>query len=88
MNSLGNMIRERRIQICMTQEELAEKVGYTHRSALSKIETGANVLPASKIEIFAKALRCKPEALLCCTKKEYEIYRKIEAIRAGEEMGI
>lgn len=56
MADLGNLIKERRIELGMTQDELAEKTGYKTRSSINKIEKGLNDLPRNKIELFAKAL--------------------------------
>lgn len=33
-------IRKRRIELDMSQEELAHRIGYTDRSSIAKIETG------------------------------------------------
>lgn len=49
-------IRRRRVEIGMSQEELAEAVGYTGRSAITRIETGRNKVSLDKIPLFAKAL--------------------------------
>lgn len=39
-NILGKRVRERRCQLNMTQDELAEKMGYKSRTSIAKIETG------------------------------------------------
>lgn len=54
--SLYSAIREQRIKINMSQEELARRTGYTSRSSIAKIEKGEVDLQQSKIELFAKAL--------------------------------
>lgn len=56
MNNIGNSIKNRRIELGMTQDELAEKTGYKTRSSINKIEKGLNDLPRNKIELFARAL--------------------------------
>lgn len=45
----GRIIKARRIELGMTQTELAEKTGYTARSAISKIENGSLDLNQSTI---------------------------------------
>lgn len=40
MNQLYKNIRSRRLQLGMSQEELAQKVGYTDRTSIAKIEAG------------------------------------------------
>ena len=49
-------IKARRIELGMTQQELAEKTGYSSKSAIARIEAGQIKLPLPKIELFAKAL--------------------------------
>lgn len=53
---LYERIRQRRKELNLTQEELAQKLGYKDRSAISRIESGANNLTQSKIYAFANAL--------------------------------
>ena len=56
MSELCKRIKARREELGMTQEELAQKLGYKSRSSISKIEAGINDIPLSKIKAFAKAL--------------------------------
>jgi len=57
-------IRRLRTEKKMSQQELAEKTGYTDRSSIAKIEHGEVDLPQSKIILFAKALRTTPGELM------------------------
>ena len=57
---IGNIIRQRRIELGMTQEELAHKLGYKSKSSINKIEIGVNGISQSKIKDFAAALDCSP----------------------------
>jgi len=56
MNHIGIKIKARREELGMTQEELAEKLGYKSKSTINKIEMGINDITQSKIIAFAKAL--------------------------------
>lgn len=56
MLELYQNIKRIRIEKKMTQEELANKTGYTDRSSIAKIERGDVDLPQSKILLIAKAL--------------------------------
>ena len=56
MSTIGSNIRNRRIELNMTQEELAKKLGYKSKSTINKIELGINDIPQSKIVQFANAL--------------------------------
>lgn len=64
MIQLYKNIKERRIQIGMSQDELAKKTGYTSRSSIAKIEKGEVDLQQSKIELFAKALGVSQSELM------------------------
>ena len=61
---LHENIRRRRLEIGMTQDELAKELGYSGRSSITKIEKGLNDLPQSKILDFAKALCTTPAYLM------------------------
>ena len=64
---LGNRIKQRRELLNMSQEELANKAGYTSvnaRSSINKIEKGKSDIPSSKIEIIAKALGVTPAYIM------------------------
>lgn len=56
MAEIGKRIREKRESIGMTQEELAEKLGYKNKSSIAKIETGTNDIVQSKVIEFANVL--------------------------------
>lgn len=61
---IGEKIKKRREELHMSQQELAEKVGYTSRSTINKIECGANNLRQTKISQIAKALDTTPAYLM------------------------
>lgn len=62
--TLGDKIKFRREELQMSQEELANRLGYKSRSTIAKIESGENDLTQSKIIAFAKALNTTPQWLL------------------------
>lgn len=64
MTKIGENIRRRRIELKMTQEELAVLVGYTSKSTINKIEQGVNDIQQSKIMKFAEALHTSPAVLM------------------------
>ena len=57
-------IRARRIALKMTQQELAQRMGYKSTSTIAKIESGENDIPQAKIAAFAKALDTTPAELM------------------------
>lgn len=72
MNPLYTNIRNRRIELGMSQEELAQKMGYTSRSTIAKIEAGKNDIPQSKIQAFAVALNTTPGRLMGWDSEEFK----------------
>ena len=64
MVNVGQNIAIARKQAGMTQEELAERVGYKTKSAINKIELGVRDLPQKKIASFAQALGVTPGHLM------------------------
>ena len=69
MSTIGERIREARIALGMTQEELALRAGYSGRSAINKIEVGKSV-PGQKYLIeISKALDVSPSWLLGTDEK-------------------
>ena len=61
--TIGDRIKQRRLELNMTQEELAKKAGYKSRSSIQKIESSRD-LPIDKIEISAKSLDISPSYLM------------------------
>lgn len=63
MQVLYSNIKQLRLQNNMTQGELAEKMGYSDRSIIAKIEHGEIDLPMSRVERFAEIFDVTPEVL-------------------------
>ncbi|VGO11859.1 hypothetical protein PDESU_00406 [Pontiella desulfatans] len=60
---LGIAVRERRLELDVSQEQLAEMVS-VHRNYVGKIERGEQNLTIETLVRFAKTFRCKPSELL------------------------
>lgn len=60
----GERIKARREELGMTQMELAEALGYTSKTTIAKIESGANELKQKMIVKIAKALHTTPLYIL------------------------
>lgn len=56
MTHIGIKIKARREQLGMSQDELAEKMGYKSRSTIAKIEKGVNDVYQGNIVKFAEVL--------------------------------
>lgn len=61
---IGTKIKNRRIELGLTQEELAIRLGYTSRSTINKVELGKNDVTQSKVVEYAKALETTPAYLM------------------------
>ena len=66
---IGKRIKELRMKRSLTQEQLAERVGYTSKSSINKIELGKNDVPRKKFAEFAEALGVSEAYLLGYTDK-------------------
>ena len=64
MSKIGENIRRKREELGLSQDELATRVGYRHRTSINKIELGINDLPQNKIVKFAEALQTTPAVLM------------------------
>lgn len=63
-NIVGLRIKSKRIELGMTQKELADKLGYTNKSTIGKIESGINDITQSRLVAFADVLQTTPSYLM------------------------
>lgn len=61
---IGGKIKEKREEMNLSQEQLAEILGYKSKTSIHKVEQGMTDLPQSKIIEFAKALNTSPAYLM------------------------
>lgn len=61
---IGARIKERRLELNMTQEELAAKVGFKGKTSISKIESGAHGVPIDKAKAIADVLDTTPDYIM------------------------
>ena len=54
--TIGDRIAKRRKELGLTQDELAKKMGYKSKAAISKIETNVNDITQSTVVRFAEVL--------------------------------
>ncbi len=86
MEDLYKNIKALRLQRGMSQEELAEKTGYTSRTSIAKIEAGQVNLPADKIVKFANALNVMYSELVGWTYDEQGVPSYARNSRTADEM--
>ena len=85
---IGDKIKRRREELGMSQMELALKVGFTSRSAITKVEKNVNGVTGTKVEQFAKALQTTPSYLMgwdetTDTSEDFTLFPVIGDIAAG-----
>ena len=69
--TIGERIKQRRLELGYTQDELAKKCGYKSRSSINKIEL-SRALPLPKVTLMAKALECSESYLMGWTEEGFE----------------
>ena len=69
---IGDRIRARRLELGLTQDELAKKLDYKSRSTINKIEMNINDIPQTKIIEFANALDTTVQYLMGFEPKSKE----------------
>lgn len=62
--AIGSNIKKRRYELRMSQQELADAMGYKTRSTIAKIESGENDVSRKKLQRFAAVLDTTVEALI------------------------
>ena len=81
--NLGDKIRKRRIELGMTQNELALRSGYTSRSSINKLELGHVDPSISKIYELSEALEMSPAELIFDNVSLYELSdREIDIVNS------
>lgn len=72
MTTIAERIRNRRLELGMSQDELARLMGYKSRSSIYKIEASGQDLPRKKIVKLAEALHTTPEYIMGWEEKPKE----------------
>lgn len=80
MLQLYKNIKNKRIEMGISQEELARRTGYTNRSSIAKIESGKVDLSQTKIMQFAEALDTTPSDLMGWDEEPASIKESMEGI--------
>ena len=80
LHKMGQRIRDLRIKKGLTQDELAQKMGYTSRSTIDKIEKGLVDLPQSKLTKLTSILDTTHFYLLGWTESPEECRNEISIV--------
>lgn len=67
---VGRRIKDRRIELGWTLDELAAKVGYSDKSTLSRVENGKTDMPLKKLDKIAQVLDVTPAYLIGFTEAD------------------
>ena len=70
--TLGDKVKQKREEMGLSQEELAEKMGYKSKTSIHKIEQGITDLPLSKVEELSKVLNVTTSYLMGWESKKQE----------------
>lgn len=62
--NIGEKVKERRLELGWSQDELAKRCGFKNRTSIFDIEKGRVKTPHKRIEALAKALDVSPEYLM------------------------
>lgn len=62
--TVADRIRRRREELKLTQEELAARLGYASKSAVSRTENAGDNVGQKRIKMFAEALNTSPAELI------------------------
>lgn len=84
--SIGTNIRKRRFELGLTQQELANAMGYTSKSTIAKIEAEENGVSSKKLPFFADALNTTVEALITGVSSPTSVSSEISS--SGERKNI
>ena len=68
--TIGERIKQRRIELGLTQTELAHRMGLTSKTTICKAETTDFNPTTDRVREFAKALECSPAYLMGWESRE------------------
>lgn len=83
---LGKKIKQRREELGLSQENLAQKLGYKSRSTVNKIELGINDIPLSKLKDFADALKVEEYFFISKKDTQIEEIKKILSLISADKL--
>lgn len=67
---VGDKLKKRRLELGLTQEDLANKLGYKSKTAITRIEKNINDVSQAKLIKLAKALEVSPSYFVEDINKE------------------
>ena len=80
---VGERIKEARISLGLSQEDLARRMGFKSKSTICKIERGEDNLTTTAVKKYADALRVSPSFLMGWVDNKDATFEALE--REGAE---
>ena len=84
--SVGANIKKRRFELNMSQQDLADAMGYKTRSTIAKIESGENDVTQKRLTKFAEVLDTTVEALMGITTPPATLTTTYTTITSDKEI--
>lgn len=82
----GAYIKALRLSHGLTQQELSDKCGYSHRAAISQLEAGKNDISFDRLPVLSAALGVEPQELFevyaGTTGKDNDNAVRLEAVKS------
>ena len=90
---MGEIIRQRRIELGLSQEELAVRCGFRSKSTISKMESGQRTTKTKNLLKVARALDLDPAVLVVpeemdCLVTDPDIDLVIETMRTRPDLAV
>lgn len=79
-------LKRRRLELGLSQEDLAIRTGYKSKSSIARLEDGETDVSSTKLQLFANALNTTTDDLLGLEKQSslaFKSYKNIVIIQAG-----
>lgn len=86
MKTTGERIKELRKSLGISQQELAEQLGYKDKSSIARIETDSYKLPQCKIKKLADILETAPSYLMGWDDETEPCYFESEIIQLAQKI--
>jgi transcriptional regulator with XRE-family HTH domain len=88
--AIGDRIRKRREELGLTQQQLADRLGYKSKATINKIEAGINGISQRRIVDFAHALNTTIEYLMEMDdveeSEQHKYYYNDETAKVAQEL--
>ncbi|MBO5969753.1 MAG: helix-turn-helix transcriptional regulator [Clostridia bacterium] len=81
--TIGQRIKLKRMELGISQRELAKRLGYDSHTTLTGIESGKFDVTQSKVALFAEVLNTTPAYLMGWEDEEKPVDQKTDGLRGA-----